>query len=67
MHRNSNFIYLTYNKYIDMLKAKIEAEHALAKKLVAAGKKDWARYPLQRIKIMKAEIESASQEDEEES
>lgn len=50
-----------------MLKAKIEAEHALAKKLVAAGKKDWARYPLQRIKIMKAEIESASQEDEEES
>jgi hypothetical protein len=49
-----------------MLKAKVEEEMALAKKLVALGKKDWAKYPLQRAKIMKAEIESAENGEEEE-
>jgi len=57
---------LTSEAYISMLNAKIETEKALARKLVAIGKKDWARYPLQRIKLMQAEIESASQEGDEE-
>ncbi len=57
---------LILHKYIEQLQAKVLAETALAKKLVTIGKKDWARYPLQRIKIMKQEIESASNIEEEE-
>jgi hypothetical protein len=47
-----------------MLKAKVLEERALAKKLVGLGKKEWARFPLQRVKIMEAEIASASAEDD---
>ena len=96
-------------RYVDMLKAKVVEEKALARKLVGLGKKEWARYnhrlpllflpslrlsllpllpplpshplltslanqslfffryPLQRAKIMEAEIESASAEEEDES
>lgn len=52
-------------RYVEMLQTKVEQEMALAKKLVALGKKDWAKFPLTRAKIMKSEIESASAEDDE--
>jgi len=57
---------LTPESYIEILKKKIEEDTNLARKLVAAGKKDWARYPLVRTKIMRKEVEVAAQEAEEE-
>lgn len=58
-------LYLMVFRYVEMLQTKVEQEMALAKKLVALGKKDWAKFPLTRAKIMKSEIESASAEDDE--
>jgi len=55
---------ITPEKYVEMLQAKVSEERALAKKLVGLGKKEWARYPLSRAKIMETEIESASAEDD---
>lgn len=52
---------LTEQEYMKMMEEKIAEEKVLAKGLLAAGKKDWALQALNRVKIMKAEIEASKQ------
>ncbi len=57
---------LTMEAYMEQLQQKIENERKTAAQLVKAGKREWAKLALVRVKIMEKELASAEEEEPEE-
>jgi hypothetical protein len=52
---------LSEEDYLKIMESKIAEEKTLAKALLDSGKKEWALMALNRVKIMKGEIEAMKQ------